>query len=106
MQLLLRRPHPPERQPRGTDQPGPRRLLPLIALPLAWLPCPAVQAQASLALCQQWQRSSGLQRIQLGNSIGAAAYLTKVQRLAESDPEHPVLLYSPADLQRTCQAWR
>lgn len=68
-------------------------------------PSPA-RAEASWAQCQRWQRSSGPDWIQQGNAIGAAAYLTKVQRLAESDPGHPRLLYAPSDLKRACAAWR
>ena len=83
------------------------RLLPLLTALLApLLPPPGARAEASLAQCQRWQQSNGVERILLGNSIGAAAYLTKVHRFAESDPEHPQLLYAPADLQRACQAWR
>jgi len=83
-----------------------------LALLVAWLlpiqavvPGPA-QAEATLAQCQRWQRSGGLERIVLGNAIGAAAYLTKVERFAESDPQHPQPLYAPADLERACDGWR
>ncbi len=69
------------------------------------LPERPVRAEASLAQCQRWRRSSGPERIELGNAIGAAAYLTKQQRLAESDPQQPRLLYAPGDLQRTCDDW-
>ena len=77
------------------------------ALPLV-AACGALPAgaDAGLALCRRWQQSSGLERIRLGNAIGAAAYLTKVQRLAESSSDAPQLLYSPADLQRSCAGWR
>lgn len=76
----------------------------LVPLPPLWPQ--SVRAEASLAQCQRWQRSSGLERILLGNAIGAASYLTKVRRFAESDPEHPELLYAPADLERACDGWR
>jgi len=75
----------------------------LLSVPLS---PPQVRAEPSLALCQRWQRSQGIASIELGNAIGAAAYLTKVHRFAESDPEHPELLYSPADLMRACDGWR
>lgn len=52
--------------------------------------------------CQAWQTSRGLARLELGNAIGAAHYLTKRQRLQESTADAPVELYSPADLQRVC----
>ena len=73
---------------------------------MAVLPLQAARAEASLALCQRWQRSRGTNAILLGNAIGAAAYLTKMRRFAESDPEHPELLYHPADLSRACDGWR
>ena len=65
-----------------------------------------LRAEPSLALCRQWQRSHGSDAIQLGNAIGAAAYLTKVQPFTESDPDHPQLLYAPGDLKRACGTWR
>lgn len=85
-----------------------RRLALLLALltPLPPVAFQAARAEASLSQCQRWQRSGGQERILLGNAIGAAAYLTKVQRFAESDPDHPQLLYTPADLQRACDGWR
>ena len=46
--------------------------------------------------------SHGSARLLLGNSLGAAHYLTKKQRLQESPPEAPVALYSDSDLQRVC----
>lgn len=79
-------------------------LTPLLLVAL--LPLQSAHADASLALCQRWQRSRGTEAIEMGNAIGASAYLTKVQRFAESAPDHPQLLYSPADLQRACDAWR
>lgn len=81
-------------------------LLVVFALPISALwPGPAA-AEASLALCQRWQRSSGEERILLGNSIGAAAYLTKVRRFAESPPQNPQSLYATADLERACDGWQ
>ncbi|MFM7314434.1 MAG: hypothetical protein ACKO0M_14945 [Cyanobium sp.] len=65
-----------------------------------------VRAEAGLTLCQQWRSSSGQASIELGNAIGADAYLTKVRRFAESTPQHPELLYATSDLRRVCQAWR
>lgn len=84
----------------------PLALLAMLIGPLPQLGLQAVRAEASLAQCQHWQRSSGLERIQLGNAIGIAASLTKMHPFAESDPAHPQLLYAPADLQRACAAWR
>lgn len=84
----------------------PLALLAMLIGPLPQLGLQAVRAEASLAQCQRWQRSSGLERIQLGNAIGIAASLTKMHPFAESDPAHPQLLYALADLQRACAAWR
>ena len=68
---------------------------------------PAIaHAEASLELCQRWQQSSGLERIRLGNAIGAASYLTKVRYLAESPENAPVALYAEIDLRRSCNLWR
>lgn len=80
--------------------------LPLGILLAALLSAQHAQAEPSLTLCRRWQRSHGSDAIQLGNAIGAAAYLTKVHPFAESDPEHPQLLYAPADLKRACNGWR
>lgn len=57
----------------------------------------------TLGACQAWRRSDGVARIELGNSIGAAHYLTKRHPFQESPPEAPVDLYSPSDLQRICR---
>lgn len=62
-----------------------------------------LRAEPSRSLCQRWQRSHGSDAIEMGNAVGAAAYLTKVHRFAESDPEQPRLLYAPADLKRACE---
>lgn len=78
----------------------------LAIAPLAGLwPAPGL-AEASLGLCLRWQRSSGIERIRLGNAIGAASYLTKQTRLAESDDGAPVSLYREADLRHSCSLWR
>jgi gamma-glutamylcyclotransferase (GGCT)/AIG2-like uncharacterized protein YtfP len=87
-------------------QGGPQGLLPVVLLFAALLSVQGLRAEPSLALCRRWQRSDGSDAIQLGNAIGAAAYLTKVQAFAESDPDHPRLLYAPGDLKRACGAWR
>lgn len=65
----------------------------------------AVQAAAfdTLGACQAWRSSRGVARIELGNSIGEAHYLTKRRAFQESTPEAPVDLYSPMDLQRICR---
>ena len=92
--------------PGGAGAWRPLALLAALLGPLVQPGFQPVRAEASLAQCQRWQRSSGPDWIERGNAIGAAAYLTKVQRFAESDPQHPRLLYAPADLQRACDAWR
>jgi gamma-glutamylcyclotransferase (GGCT)/AIG2-like uncharacterized protein YtfP len=56
----------------------------------------------TLGACQSWQNSRGQARIEVANSIGAAHYLTKMQRLQESDPAAPVSLYSEGDVARVC----
>jgi hypothetical protein len=56
----------------------------------------------TLGACQSWQNSRGLARIEVANSIGAAHYLTKMNRLQESDPAAPVSLYSEGDIARVC----
>ena len=96
--------------PRATGPQGWSR--PLLPVTLATLLPVLLQAQLqvaraepSLTLCQRWQRSGGVERIQLGNAIGAAAYLTKVHPFATSDPQRPQLLYSPTDLRRACDGW-
>ncbi|MCT0207546.1 gamma-glutamylcyclotransferase [Synechococcus sp. CS-1332] len=72
-----------------------------VALLSAVLPCPAL-ALDTLASCNAWRGSRGTARILLGNSIGAAHYLTKMQRLQDSSADAPVALYSDSDLQRAC----
>ena len=79
-------------------------LLALLVTPM--LSVRNARADASLDLCQRWRRSSGTASILLGNAIGAAAYLTKVRRFAESSEQKPELLYAPADLIRACDGWR
>ena len=56
----------------------------------------------SLSRCNAWQRSHGVERILLGNAIGASNYLTKRQLQLESPPEAPIALYHESDLQRVC----
>ena len=72
-----------------------------LALVIASDPRPAWSFD-TLGACQSWQNSRGLARIEVGNSIGAAHYLTKMQRLQESDPAAPVSLYSESDIARVC----
>ncbi|MGA1302424.1 MAG: gamma-glutamylcyclotransferase family protein [Cyanobium sp.] len=77
----------------------------LVAFLLALLP-PGIAGGAgfdTLATCQAWRRSHGVARVELGNSIGAAHFLTKRIPFQESLPEAPVDLYSPADLHRICR---
>jgi gamma-glutamylcyclotransferase (GGCT)/AIG2-like uncharacterized protein YtfP len=69
---------------------------------LAALIAPPSFAFDTLASCNAWRGSGGTARILLGNSLGAAHYLTKKHRLQESPPEAPVALYSESDLQRVC----
>ena len=71
------------------------------ALLAATLP-PAALALDTLATCNAWRGSHGSARLLLGNSLGAAHYLTKQHRLQESPAEAPVVLYSDSDLQRVC----
>ena len=71
------------------------------ALLAAALP-PSALAIDTLATCNAWRGSHGSARLLLGNSLGAAHYLTKQQRLQESPAEAPVALYSDSDLQRVC----
>ncbi len=87
--------------------PGAWRPLALLAALLASpsLSLQEVHAEVTLAQCRRWQRSSGQERIRLGNVIGAAAYLTKTEPFAEIDPQQPRLLYAPTDLQRACAGW-
>ncbi len=61
---------------------------------------PSALALDTLAICNAWRGSHGSARLLLGNSLGAAHYLTKKQRLQQSPPEAPVALYSDSDLQR------
>lgn len=72
-----------------------------VALLTAALPCPAL-ALDTLATCNAWRGSHGSARLLLGNSLGAAHYLTKKQRLQDSPADAPVALYSDSDLQRVC----
>ncbi len=64
-------------------------------------PAPSL-ALDTLANCNTWRGSRGTARILLGNSIGAAHYLTKRHRLQDSPADAPVALYSDSDLQRVC----
>ena len=95
----------------AADGPRPRQgglhgWLPVGILLAALLSAQHAQAEPSLTLCQRWQHSHGSDAVQLGNTIGTVAYLTKVHPFAESDPDHPQLLYAPADLRRACNGWR
>jgi gamma-glutamylcyclotransferase (GGCT)/AIG2-like uncharacterized protein YtfP len=70
-----------------------------VALLAAALPALALD---TLATCNAWRGSHGSARLLLGNSLGAAHYLTKKQRLQDSPADAPVALYSDSDLQRVC----
>jgi gamma-glutamylcyclotransferase (GGCT)/AIG2-like uncharacterized protein YtfP len=80
----------------------PALLIPLL-LVSAFSPA-GLRAETSLADCNRWRSSHGQARIELGNRIGAASYLTKRQRLQESPPEAPVALYAESDLERACNS--
>lgn len=88
--------------PQGQWPPLPVALLLLL---LALAPGP-LRAETSLADCNLWHRSHDVSRIELGNRIGAASYLTKMQRLQQSPPEAPVALYAESDLERACDSAR
>lgn len=75
-------------------------------LPAGPGPLPATLAFDTLATCGRWQNSRGLARIELGNALGAAAYLSKRRKLLESSAEAPVALYAESDLHRVCAGWR
>lgn len=79
---------------------------PALAWTLMGLFVPGIAGAAvfdTLQMCQAWRSSRGVARIELGNSIGAAHYLTKRHPFQDSPPEAPMDLYSPADLQRICR---
>ncbi len=76
-------------------------LSPLLAL-LILLGAGPGAAGDSLARCNAWQRSHGVERILLANALGAANHLTKRQKLLESPADAPVALYLDSDLQRVC----
>ncbi|MEB3168158.1 MAG: hypothetical protein VKK97_05430 [Synechococcaceae cyanobacterium] len=73
-----------------------------LVLPLALLAPRAAAAFDTIGRCQAWQGSHGIERILLGNAIGAAHYLTKRQKLLQSPAEAPLPLYRDSDLQRVC----
>ncbi|MEB3254794.1 MAG: gamma-glutamylcyclotransferase family protein [Synechococcaceae cyanobacterium] len=56
--------------------------------------------------CRAWQASRGEEPIRLGNSLGAAHYLTKNHRLQISPAEAPLNLYRDSDLRRLCDGRR
>jgi gamma-glutamylcyclotransferase (GGCT)/AIG2-like uncharacterized protein YtfP len=82
----------------------PALLIPLIVL--SALAPGSLQAETSLAECNRWRSSHGVNRIELGNQIGAASYLTKMHRLQQSPSEAPVALYAESDLERACDSAR
>lgn len=92
--------------PRPLVRCGLWRAVCLIGMFSPLLPLGITRADPSLSQCQRWQHSRGTEFILLGNAIGAASYLTKVKRFAESPPEKPELLYAPTDLMRACEGWR
>ena len=88
---------------RPPQAPHPASLgLPLVLTAL--LGASPASAFDSLSRCNAWQRSHGVERILLGNAIGASNYLTKRQLQLESPPEAPIPLYRESDLQRVCSA--
>ena len=82
----------------------PALLIPLLLV--SALSPASLRAETSLAECNRWRSSHGQARIELGNRIGAASYLTKMKRLQESPPEAPVALYAESDLERSCDSAR
>jgi gamma-glutamylcyclotransferase (GGCT)/AIG2-like uncharacterized protein YtfP len=99
--VYLGQPHQVRHGPRLAAGCWPALLLLLSALLGALAPA-SLRADTGLAACNRWQRSQGVSRIELGNQIGAAHYLTKLQRLQQSPPQAPVALYAASDLQRAC----
>ncbi|MCT0198346.1 hypothetical protein KQ313_01395 [Synechococcus sp. CS-1325] len=81
--------------------PTPGAFLQLATLLACALPAPSF-ALDTIASCNAWRNSHGTARILLGNSIGAAHILTKMERLQESPADAPVALFGEGDLQRAC----
>ncbi|WP_087066949.1 hypothetical protein [Cyanobium sp. NIES-981] len=80
----------------------PRRLGQLLLLGLTQT---ILQAGAgTLELCQQWQRSHGLERTALADALGQRNGLTKQRKFATASPGDRRSLYSPADIQRLCRS--
>ena len=73
---------------------------PAALLALALAPWPPLLAAPPG--CRAWLASHGEERIRLANSLGAAHYLTKNQRLQTSPEQAPVSLYRDSDLRRLC----
>ena len=63
---------------------------------------PAFAAGDTRQDCMLWNRSSGAERVELGNRIGAENLLTKQHRFATTQPGDTLSLYSTADLRRLC----
>ena len=103
--VYLGQPHQVRHVPALAAGCWPALLLLLSALIPALAPA-SLQAATGLAACNRWHRSQGVSRIELGNQIGAAHYLTKMQRLQQSPPEAPVALYAESDLERACDSAR
>jgi len=90
-------------------QPLPAGRWPALLIPLllvSTLSPTGLRAETSLAECNRWRSRHGQARIELGNRIGAASYLTKMKRLQESPPQAPVALYAESDLERACDSAR
>jgi hypothetical protein len=88
--------------PAGGLRGGLRGGLGAALLALALVPSWQAPAQAAASGCRAWGASRGEERIRLGNSLGAAHYLTKTRRLQTSTDDAPVSLYRESDLRRLC----
>jgi len=102
--VYLGQPHQVRHGPALASGRWPALLIPLILM--GALAPGSLQAETSLAECNSWRSSHGVTRIELGNQIGAANYLTKMHRLQQSPPEAPVALYAESDLERACDSSR
>lgn len=78
----------------------------VVGVGLGLLLAPWPTAVAAPTGCRAWQASRGEERIRLGNSLGAAHYLTKNHRLQISPAEAPLNLYRDSDLRRLCEERR
>ncbi|MFQ6538839.1 MULTISPECIES: hypothetical protein [Aphanothece] len=66
-------------------------------------PRAAHAAEGNREQCLQWARSRGPERATLADELGRRNGLTKIHRLAESDPGSGRSLYTTADILRLCR---